>query len=60
MLGITREEWGKVEIEVEVEETEDFKRGGMDGLMCGEDGFIKFTVHTRLRIRFANRRLKTF
>jgi hypothetical protein len=59
MLGITREEWRKVELEVEVEETEDFERGGMDGLMYGEDGFIKFTVHTRLRIRFAARRLKT-
>jgi hypothetical protein len=63
MLGITaamREERGKLEPEVEVEETEDFERGGMDGLVYGEDGFIKFTVHTRLRIRFAARRLKTF
>ncbi|KAJ7744562.1 hypothetical protein B0H14DRAFT_2637283 [Mycena olivaceomarginata] len=60
LLGITREERGKVELEVEVEETEDFERGGMDGLVYGEDGFIKFTVHTRLRIRSADRRLKTF
>jgi hypothetical protein len=62
MLGITAamsEERGKLEPEVEVEETEDFERGGMDGLMCGEDGFIKFTVHTHLRIRSADRRLKT-
>jgi hypothetical protein len=55
-LGITREERGKVELEVEVEETEDFERGGMDGLMYGEDGFIKFTVHTHLRIRCSNSR----
>jgi hypothetical protein len=59
MLGITREERGKVELEVEVEETEDVERRGMDGLVYGEDGFIKFMVHTRLRIRFAAGRLKT-
>ncbi|KAJ7830903.1 hypothetical protein B0H14DRAFT_2806110, partial [Mycena olivaceomarginata] len=59
MLGITREERGKVELEVEMEETEDFERGGMDGLMYGEDGCIKFKMHTHLRIRFAARRLKT-
>jgi hypothetical protein len=50
---------GKVELEVKVEETEDFKRGGMDGLVYGEDGSIKFTVHTRLHIRSAAGRLKT-
>jgi hypothetical protein len=62
MLGITaatREERGKVDLDIDVEETEDFERGGMDGLVYGEDGFIKFKVHTRLRIRFAAVRLKT-
>jgi hypothetical protein len=62
MLDITvatREERGKLELAVEAKETEDSERGGMDGLMYGEDGFIKFKVHTRLRIRFGARRLKT-
>jgi hypothetical protein len=49
ILGITREERGKVELEVEVEQTEDVEHGGMDGLVHGEDGFIKFTVHRRLK-----------
>jgi hypothetical protein len=60
MLSITAamsEERGRLELEVE--ETEDFERGGIDGMMYGEDGFIKFKVHTRLRIRLAGRRLKT-
>ncbi|KAJ7357968.1 hypothetical protein DFH08DRAFT_437553 [Mycena albidolilacea] len=55
----TRQERGRLELEAEFEETDDFERGGMDGLVYGEDGSIKFKVHTRLRIRFAARRLKT-
>ncbi|KAJ7696387.1 hypothetical protein B0H14DRAFT_3174649 [Mycena olivaceomarginata] len=52
MLSITAamsEERGRLELEIE--ETEDFERGRIDGMMYGEDGFIKFKVHTRLRIR---------
>jgi hypothetical protein len=41
-LGITaamrEEERGKVELETDVEETEEVERGGMDELVCGEDG----------------------